>query len=661
MLLAATCGYGLVDSANADTITAQTVTAPVEADGIRCDKVLLNRDRDKGMLHADFLVQQLPEYNGYRGVITGFQDLNSSNTDLRLTSSQLASWLIVIDVSDPGARKKAIADSAAITARLISLMSGQCKVSVLVVAGSMKKVMDERELSSIMTEGANNDEPIYESGNKGSRLYSNPVYHELVSRICSTDGIQLNNTHLWISLSSALKNDMPDTSSGIYRFLPRGVILISDGVDESASESQVKSSEEDFHNLVNRAKEMGVPIHTIGFRHKDKGGGDDMKMHRGFAPLARLADQTGGVHLTYERFGAKIKGTPVVPNPNSASTIALLDDMLRHTSAMMLHMETPMVADGKVMPAGRSLKLELTQGQKKQVAYLEIPQESLGLIVGDYALEKLYDLRCNATKENLSKTQDEMIKIFKEQLLPLSETDKLFENTYVDRDFARRVKQVLLHVKNSAGIWEKEDIEKEIVFCIIEPNRNLPEPPKPETNVNVENNTTSHNNISAGGATSGDGYAGEDTPSLVWWVVGIGGAFACIIVFIIIVRTMNRDDDDDEPVAPRGMPSAPQAPAPAPAPIATLDDAKQPGQSWAVRKTSVTVGRSASADVRLPSGHVSNIHFTLYRESNGQWMVKDANSTNGTIVNGSTISAATPVNPGDIISVADMQLVFRLK
>ena len=124
---------------------------------------------------------------------------------------------------------------------------------------------------------------------------------------------------------------------------------------------------------------------------------------------------------------------------------------------------------------------------------------------------------------------------------------------------------------------------------------------------------------------------------------------------------MNRDDDDDEPVAPRGMPSAPQAPAPAPAPIATLDDAKQPGQSWAVRKTSVTVGRSASADVRLPSGHVSNIHFTLYRESNGQWMVKDANSTNGTIVNGSTISAATPVNPGDIISVADMQLVFRLK
>ena len=67
MLLAATCGYGLVATSNADAVTAQTVTAPVEADGMKCDKVLLNRDGSS--LVANFLVQQMPTYNNYFGTI----------------------------------------------------------------------------------------------------------------------------------------------------------------------------------------------------------------------------------------------------------------------------------------------------------------------------------------------------------------------------------------------------------------------------------------------------------------------------------------------------------------------------------------------------------------------------------------------------------------
>ena len=193
-------------------------------------------------------------------------------------------------------------------------------------------------------------------------------------------------------------------------------------------------------------------------------------------------------------------------------------------------------------------------------------------------------------------------------------------------------------------------------------NAPLPEPPKEDTNVNVNNNIPNQGgNVTINGTTLGSSEEEvADTPNLVWWVVGIGGAFACIIVFIIIIRSLSRNDEDDAPAVRGPRPDSGAVPVPTP-PLATLDDAKQPGQSWAVRKTSVSVGRSASADVRLPSGHVSNIHFTLYREATGQWMIKDANSTNGTIVNGSKISAATALNSGDIISVADMQLVFRIK
>lgn len=643
MLLAATCGYGLVATANADAVTAQTVTAPVEADGMKCDKVLLNRDGSS--LVANFLVQQMPTYNNYSGTIAEYT-IDSSNTDLKMLSSQVATWLIFIDISDPSGRKQVIQRSAAVAARLVSLMSKDSQVNVVVAAGSQYVAAQTGDLVGYMKEGKDLS-PVCAINNKLDCIFQGYGYEDLASRIISAQGIQNNNTNLWIGLTRAIKEQMPDSSHDYYRYLPRGVIMISDGADES------DSSDEDFRILVDTAKSMNIPVHTIAFPFKDqysvgkKAKHTNTSVHKGFAAMQRLAVQTNGLFLQYEE----------VKDPNEDDGIANLQKLVRATSAGVLKMSMPMTTKAdSIIPGGRALKLYLNEGQTR-VATLNVRQEELGMVIADFALEHLYNLRSS----NEDKAAEKMLQIFKAQLMPLSDINKLFENTSVDRDYARRVKQLLQHIKNTKGLQEHKNLDREIVACLVDTNHPLPEPPNPDTNVTVNNNSTSHNSVTTSGAASGDGYAEEDTPSLVWWVVGIGGAFACIIVFIIIVRTMNRDDDDDEPVAPRGMPSAPQAPAPAPAPIATLDDAKQPGQSWAVRKTSVTVGRSASADVRLPSGHVSNIHFTLYRESNGQWMVKDANSTNGTIVNGSTISAATPVNPGDIISVADMQLVFRLK
>ncbi|MFM8332380.1 MAG: FHA domain-containing protein, partial [Candidatus Methylumidiphilus sp.] len=48
------------------------------------------------------------------------------------------------------------------------------------------------------------------------------------------------------------------------------------------------------------------------------------------------------------------------------------------------------------------------------------------------------------------------------------------------------------------------------------------------------------------------------------------------------------------------------------------------------------VGRSARCDIVLPNADVSRHHCT-FRHSRGQWAVIDANSSNGTYVNGETI------------------------
>lgn len=633
------------------TAAAQTVVSPVESEIIKCDKALLNRDGNE--LIARFLVQNKPEYNSYYGAIAG-HELDSSNTDLKMVSSQLATWLIFIDISDPSGRKKVIQRSAAVTARLVSLMSPDSEVHVVVAAGSQHVVARTAELQGLMTEGRDLSS-VGEIQKDQSCRFNNSQYAGLADRICNAQGIQNNNTHIWVGLTRAIKDEMPDNVKDIKRYQPRGVILISDGIDES------NSSEDDFQMLVKTAKEMNIPVHTIAFPHKDsivvggkksKNRDTDTSVHKGFAAMQRLAVQTNGSYLTYED----------VQCPDENACIKNLNGMLRKTSAMMLQLKTSLRdGNGDIIPSGRSLKLVLAEGREKRVAYMEVRKEEMGLIVGDFALECLYNLRKGYTEQNKDTTSAQMLKIFKESLLPLDASDRLFDGTYVDRDYALRVRKVLKHVKDTPGVLSKPGVDAEIVLCLLDMNQPLPEAPKEDTNVNVNNNIPAHGgSVTIGGMS--DGASGEeagDTPNLVWWVVGIGGAFACIIVFIVIVRSLSRNDDDDEPVrGPR--PDSGVAPVPTP-PLATLDDAKQPGQSWAVRKTSVSVGRSASADVRLPSGHVSNIHFTLYRESTGQWMIKDSNSTNGTIVNGSKITSATVVNSGDIISVADMQLVFRIK
>ena len=71
----------------------------------------------------------------------------------------------------------------------------------------------------------------------------------------------------------------------------------------------------------------------------------------------------------------------------------------------------------------------------------------------------------------------------------------------------------------------------------------------------------------------------------------------------------------------------------------------------------ITIGRAPNNDIVLPAPSVSKFHAFL-REEAGSLLLVDANSSNGTFVNGVRLEphAATPLSLQDVIRLGDLQL-----
>lgn len=629
--------------------SAKELSAPVEAKGIDCNRAVLSylppqSENDKGKFVAKFLAHGVPSYNAYNGEV-GDRRIDNTNTDLRTVAGNLASWLIVVDISDPSGRSETIIESAAIATRLLTLMSQDSNARVLALAGGHKEVADSRipEVKAIMNEGGKlNGLPIYERTKKGFS-FGQDVYGAIIGAVATRQDIQANNTNLWIGVSRMLKDDMPECSSNGYVNMPRGIILISDGVDESPS------SEADFNTLVKMAKEMNVPIHTIAVPFKDagkaRGKNSSTERHKGFATLQRLALDTNGGYLSY----ADIEGA----TSTSLPAINKLDALLRRTSATVLQLTT----DEAELPAGKSLKLYLNVG-REAVAYMEVHQEDVGIIIGDCALHNLYLLKSKFGSEDReinARIKLAMAALVKTRLMPLTNREALAKFTYADRDFVRRVTEVLMHVDKHNALKKQADIVESIVNCIVDTTAALPEPPADSPDI-VVNNTNNNSNPSYSSSSSSDAPE-SGLEDWVWWAIAAGGGSLMVIILVLIIRSMNGDggrdrryrepEDDWNEVEEETL--------------ATLVDANQPSNCWNVTKTSVTVGRSSAADICVDGTHVSGIHFTLFRDSAGQWMIKDSNSTNGTSLNGSRLTTSSPINSGDTIEAADVKLTFRIR
>jgi pSer/pThr/pTyr-binding forkhead associated (FHA) protein len=110
-------------------------------------------------------------------------------------------------------------------------------------------------------------------------------------------------------------------------------------------------------------------------------------------------------------------------------------------------------------------------------------------------------------------------------------------------------------------------------------------------------------------------------------------------------------------------PPVPAAPAPTPqktkrdrgpakrtvAHLRVVEPAAQRGRTYDVADE-LTIGRAAGCQVPLDDSYASQLHARLFRR-NGELLVEDLGSTNGTFLNRKKVDSAVPIRKGDRLQV----------
>jgi hypothetical protein len=91
-----------------------------------------------------------------------------------------------------------------------------------------------------------------------------------------------------------------------------------------------------------------------------------------------------------------------------------------------------------------------------------------------------------------------------------------------------------------------------------------------------------------------------------------------------------------------------------------VEEGKEPGRIYEVRKESLSIGRSRESDIFLEDLAVSRLHSSIVNMGNGNYALKDEGSANGTKVNGQLVSKnqTYPLQEGDRIQLGQTVLVF---
>jgi pSer/pThr/pTyr-binding forkhead associated (FHA) protein len=94
--------------------------------------------------------------------------------------------------------------------------------------------------------------------------------------------------------------------------------------------------------------------------------------------------------------------------------------------------------------------------------------------------------------------------------------------------------------------------------------------------------------------------------------------------------------------------------------IVRVEEGKEPGRAYEIRKDSLSIGRSRESDIFLEDLAVSRLHASIISVGNGNYGLKDEGSANGTRVNGQMLSKHQTVSlqEGDKIQLGQTVLVF---
>lgn len=80
------------------------------------------------------------------------------------------------------------------------------------------------------------------------------------------------------------------------------------------------------------------------------------------------------------------------------------------------------------------------------------------------------------------------------------------------------------------------------------------------------------------------------------------------------------------------------------------------GRTVELDPAGTTIGRETDNRIQLLVGGVSRYHANISRRDNGEWIVRDLGSTNGTKVGDKLVTEPTPLRNGDLVSIGDQLL-----
>ncbi|MDY7039491.1 MAG: FHA domain-containing protein [Chloroflexota bacterium] len=91
-------------------------------------------------------------------------------------------------------------------------------------------------------------------------------------------------------------------------------------------------------------------------------------------------------------------------------------------------------------------------------------------------------------------------------------------------------------------------------------------------------------------------------------------------------------------------------------PMLVIEEGQLAGRKWVMDKDIFILGRDEDCDVALPERLVSRHHAAI-RRKNGEYLLEDLGSKNGTFLNGQPVTRPAALQDGDEIQIA---LCFRL-
>jgi pSer/pThr/pTyr-binding forkhead associated (FHA) protein len=98
--------------------------------------------------------------------------------------------------------------------------------------------------------------------------------------------------------------------------------------------------------------------------------------------------------------------------------------------------------------------------------------------------------------------------------------------------------------------------------------------------------------------------------------------------------------------------------------VITKTPSVRTGQMFTLDKVRNDIGRGGDVAILLNDAQVGRLHATVRYElssdeSEGQFVLYDLASTNGTFLNGQAISSPTVLKDGDRITLGDTELAFK--